>query len=81
MQVRFHQVSHYLDVVKIGFGQGAGDVDQSDYVEVLEELEHLDFPNDAFGVHQVFERLRHFLDGYFGLRHIVECRNYDSLRA
>ena len=77
VHVSFHEISYDIDIFIAGLCWGTSNIDEGNYVLMVEKFEELDFTHDSFGINQIFESFWYFFNRYFNLRIVVVRRtNY-----
>jgi hypothetical protein len=77
VHVSFHEISYDIDIFIAGLCWGTSNIDEGNYVLMVEKFEELDFTHDSFGVNKIFKCLWYFFNRNFSFRVVVVCRtNY-----
>ena len=81
MHISLHELGDNIDIVEAGRCRRLEHVNHVDDVVLVEELQQLDFTDDALSVDEVFKRFTDFLNGNLTPALMIIGRTYHTVGA
>jgi hypothetical protein len=79
VHIGLHKIGNNVDIFIASRSGRLLDVNQSNNVFVIKELQKLDFSDYSLGINEIFESFWHFLDGNLDLGLVIVCTAHHTI--